>query len=118
MLLLLAGQERLRTAVAGMDQALTRRPGREELLQDSRRPAIVLLAVNLGFYLCYSTVFYFMQHFASRAGEQRGRPVFYAVNRYVDRDPPAGRNGLRPVPEIAFTAYQFGGAGAVPCTAG
>jgi predicted MFS family arabinose efflux permease len=68
-LLLLAGQRRLMTAVAGMDQALTQRPDRQELLEDCRRPAIMLLlGVNLGLYLVYSTVFYFMKNFAGVLG--------------------------------------------------
>jgi predicted MFS family arabinose efflux permease len=68
-LLLLWGKRRLTTAVAGMDQALTQRPSRQELRGNLRQPAVLLLlAVNLGFYLSYSTVFYFMKNFAGHWG--------------------------------------------------
>lgn len=68
-LLLLMGQQRLNLAVAGLDQTLTRRPGRQELQEDLRQPAVLLLlAVNLGVYLVYSTVFYFMKNFAGHLG--------------------------------------------------
>ena len=68
-LLLLWGKQRLTTAVAGMDQALTQRPGRRELRENLRQPAVLLLlAVNLGFYLSYSAVFYFMKNFAGHLG--------------------------------------------------
>ena len=63
------GQQRLNLAVAGLDQTLTRRPGRQELQEDLRQPAVLLLlAVNLGVYLVYSTVFYFMKNFAGHLG--------------------------------------------------
>lgn len=68
-LLLMMGQQRLNLAVAGLDQTLTRRPGRQELQEDLRQPAVLLLlAVNLGVYLVYSTVFYFMKNFAGHLG--------------------------------------------------
>lgn len=68
-LLLLWGKQRLTTAVAGMDRALTQRPSRQELQDDLRQPAVLLLlAVNLCFYLSYSAVFYFMKDFAGPLG--------------------------------------------------
>jgi len=72
-LLLLAGRRRLATVVAGMDRTLTQRPSRQELKEDLRRPEVpLLLLVNLGYYLAYSTVFYFMKDFA---GQFRGVDV-------------------------------------------
>jgi len=72
-LLLLAGRRRLATVVAGMDRTLTQRPSRQELKEDLRRPEVpLLLLVNLGYYLAYSTVFYFMKGFA---GQFRGVDV-------------------------------------------
>jgi predicted MFS family arabinose efflux permease len=66
-LLLLVGRRRLAAVVAGLDLTLTQRPSRRELQEDLRRPEVpLLLLVNLGFYLCYSTVFYFMKDFAGR----------------------------------------------------
>ena len=68
-LLLLVGRRRLTTVVAGMDRTLTQRPSLRELQEDLRRPAVpLLLLVNLGFYLCYSAVFYFMKDFAGHLG--------------------------------------------------
>lgn len=68
-LLLLWGKQRLATAVAGMDRTLTQRPSRRELQDDLRQPAVLLLlAVNLCFYLSYSAVFYFMKDFTGPLG--------------------------------------------------
>jgi predicted MFS family arabinose efflux permease len=68
-LLLLVGRRRLAAVVAGLDLSLTRRPSRQELQEDLRRPEVtLLLLVNLCFYFCYSTVFYFMKDFTDHLG--------------------------------------------------
>lgn len=69
LLLLVWGGPRLEAALAGLDQGLTRRPSRAELVADLREPAVrALLAFNLCFYLSYSAVFYFLKDFASHFG--------------------------------------------------
>ncbi len=66
-LLLLVGGRRLAAVVAGLDLSLTQRPSRQQLQENLRRPEVILLLlVNLCFYLCYSTVFYFMKDFAGQ----------------------------------------------------
>ncbi|MBP8284068.1 MAG: MFS transporter [Chromatiaceae bacterium] len=66
-LLLMVGRRRLAAVVAGLDLSLTQRPSRQQLQEDFQRPEVVLLLlVNLCFYLCYSTVFYFMKDFAGQ----------------------------------------------------
>lgn len=64
LLLLVWGGPRLEAALSGLDQGLTRRPSRAELVADLREPAVrALLAFNLCFYLSYSAVYYFLKDF-------------------------------------------------------
>jgi MFS family permease len=81
--LLIGLRKRLKSALDGIEGALTRRPKLEEIRLNLKEPRILLLlAVNLFLYVCYASVFFFMKgHAAARS--LAGVGSFFTISTVV-----------------------------------
>jgi MFS family permease len=76
-------RKRLKSALDGIEGALTRRPKLEEIRLNLKEPRILLLlAVNLFLYVCYASVFFFMKGHAA-ASSITGVGSFFTISTVV-----------------------------------
>jgi MFS family permease len=77
MILLFTLGKRIGNAVKELDEAVMKRPRRDELHQNLKQLSVLLiLGVNLLLYLCYSTVFFFVKSFAAGIGSSDAGTFF------------------------------------------